>query len=135
MGYRVHKLTGGDSFRIEILDAPTHCYSLDMAPSSRETLISQGDWVVLLFAVWSEPDRGAITTALDAATEFPEGVRLGIRPFDEHSEIGRWCPACQQTFGSPLWLLFHNGKLVHQEIGLLSARDVASLAQRKLATA
>jgi hypothetical protein len=131
---RVHKTTEGHAFELEILDAPAYCHSLDMAPSSREPMLSEGDWVVLLFAVWSGPDRDAIAAALDAATSFRVGVRLGVRPFDKHSETGHWCPEWQQTPGSPVWLFFHDGKLVHQEIGLLSTHELVSLAEKKLAT-
>ena len=103
--------------------------SLRAKPSEREALISGGVWLVLVFAVWSSPDRRAIEMAL-REVETLGGVRLGIRPFDSHTELGTWCPEMPETWGSPVWIVLHDGRLVAHAVGMISAEELRMLVWR-----
>jgi hypothetical protein len=88
-----------------------------MAPVEREPELNSGLWLVLVFAVWSGPDRTAVDTALSVAKEFRGEVRLGIRPFDKAEEALAWCPELKLRRTSPIWLILNNGKLERATFG------------------
>ena len=65
-------------------------------------MLATGHWLVLSFAVWSAPDIRAVEESLTFARQ-AEGMRVGVRPFDEHHEHESWAPHVLEQAGSPIW--------------------------------
>ncbi len=105
-----------------------------MAPSSRERELNCGNWIVLAFAVWSGPDIAAIDTALVAAKRFNGKIQLGIRPFDQYTEMKTWCPEARVSYQSPIWLLFQEGQLVAEFHGPQSQEQLIEIIQSQVGT-
>jgi len=128
MSYHVKSLAGG-SYKLVFEDEPAYCKALVMSPLAKESELTQGLWLVLLFAVWSVPDRSNIGVALSVVKEFNGKVFLGVRPFDNHDEIKKWCPEVKEKYGSPIWLVMKNGKLLKERTGLYSKEELKNLIQ------
>lgn len=110
-----------------------YCQALPIAPESREPELNSGFWLVLVFAVWNEPETKAIEVAMSAAEAVGRGFKLGIRPTGDHEEIMTWCPNVRRKYDfydTPLWLVFHNGQLVEQYEGQLSKEMVINILRR-----
>ncbi|MCO7223562.1 hypothetical protein [Pleionea sp. CnH1-48] len=114
-----------DMYHVELFDEPKNCRALEMSPSTLEGFLCEGVWLVLLFAVWSTPDRKEIEMALRFAKN--KGINLGIRPFEDFDENSNWCPELTGQFGSPIWLLYDNGNLKNRKVGLCSESDLKDL--------
>lgn len=55
--------------------------------------VGQGRWVVLAFPVWSGPDLGLAARFAEEAHDIPEGLRVGLLPFNNPSqELKQWTP-------------------------------------------
>ena len=119
----------GDLFEVEFHEEPSYCHVLPMAPSSREPALNCGYWMVLLFAVWSAPDITSIDTALAAVEGFNGKIQLGIRPFDQYTEMKAWCPEARGSYRSPIWLLFQEGQMVTEFHGPQSEDQLAKIFQ------
>jgi thioredoxin-like negative regulator of GroEL len=119
MGYKIQSNKKG-LFELVFIDEPEYCQALMMSPTLKEAKLSDGIWLILLFAVWSAPDQEAIKTAVTLAKKFNGKFQLGVRPFDEHQENGLWCPEIKEAFASPIWLVFENGQLIAEHVGLRS---------------
>ena len=92
-----------------------------------EPELATGSWLVLNFAVWSGSDRIAIQQAVDLGRQFGGEVQVGIRPFDHHDEIRRWCPEVTETAACPLWILLCNGACACVVVGMRSDNELAGL--------
>lgn len=113
MGYRVTTAEHG-RFAIEFEGEPAYCHALEQAPKAMEGKLANGKWVVLLFPVWSGPDRLSITTALDVAKFYSGRLQVGVRPVDDYSENEQWCSGLAGVYNTPIWLMIQNGTV--QEI-------------------
>jgi len=118
--------TGSRRFAITLEGEPHNCHALAMAPSERETALNQGDWLVLVFAVWSGPDRNQITTAMEVAREVGGTIQVGIRPFDNKEELRAWCPEAKIDWMSPIWLVIREGKLINEMCGPQSREKIVA---------
>jgi hypothetical protein len=98
---------------------------LDMAPDRLEPALARGRWLVLVFAVWSSPDRQAIEQLVADRAELPSDLRVGVRPFDSHDELQSWCPAATEKFGSPIWLLLEDGQLIAERTGWVGSGELS----------
>src|SRR5438876_866947 len=98
-----------------------------MAPSEIEPELREGDWLVLVAAVWSGPDIAAISTALSAVKESGGRVKLGIRPFDKYEEVSEWCPDVTDTHPTPLWLILRDGRLSGVEHGVRTVDQIREM--------
>jgi hypothetical protein len=142
-----------ERFELRFAGEAAHVHALEMAPSSLEPKLTQGRWLLLVFAVWSAPDRCCIDTAIDVITRLDGDVELGVRPYDDVEELKTWCPAL--SFGkddpvaittepgetgfdvmirnddlrTPIWLVLVNGRFVHYKAGVLSTSEVETLLQ------
>jgi len=87
---------------------------------------------VLVFAVWSVPDREAVQTALSAVKSFGGSVQLGLRAFDRHEEVEALWPHVKESYGSPIWLILRDGKLLEEHVGAFSRRVVTDWLRRVL---
>lgn len=98
--------------------AHAHILPLKMAPMKREPLLDSGTWLILLFAVWSAPDREQIATLMELDQQLLKGLQFGVRPFDDRVEFGSWCPALSDEWGSPIWLLLRDGEVAGKLVGI-----------------
>ena len=112
---------GNECYRIRFLNPPEYCHALGMAPEEIEPNLIKGNWIILLVAVWSGPDRAAVDFALKSMDEMKDkNINLGVRPFNMHSEISKWCAEAKEKWRSPVWLWLKDGKLVDEKSGLLT---------------
>jgi hypothetical protein len=128
MSYKV-KHVSGRMFEIRLDNEPEYCVPLTMAPARREPQLDQGAWLVMVVAVWSGPDYVAVGDALTAAKTFDGFVRLGIRPFEEFSEMETWC--CNVREGdSPVWVSIKDGAIVDVRAGPVSIDTIAQMMEQ-----
>ena len=128
--------TAQNQFQLVLEGEPDYLSALPMAPLKIEAQLTHGDWLLLVFAVWSIVDTRAIQTAVEAAKRGSGRFKLGIRPFDRHDEMKQWMPELnlpnqsattilemrhgpsRELFISsdktrnPIWLLLKDGKLI-----------------------
>lgn len=98
--------------------------ALAMAPATIEDFLLGGSWRILCVAVWSGPDIASARQLEDAVKGLELSVRVGIRPFERHSEFGAWMPELALTNGSPIWVSLELGKLRDVQIGTFSDSQV-----------
>ena len=115
MSYKI--LKNGEVFSVEFESEPDYCSALNMKPESIEEKLKRERWLILLFGVWSSPDRAAIDLALEFAKKYEGRFNLGVRPFNDFSENSNWCPELSGEYGSPIWLYYENGILKRKWIG------------------
>lgn len=115
--YRLHRVGGRYSLRLSP-ELKGKIVALQMAPSASEPELSRGTWLVLVFAVWSGPDIGQIRVLLDIAEHSQSPLLYAARPFDDRTELVRWCPDARETWSSPVWLVLANGRLLGQIEGV-----------------
>jgi hypothetical protein len=132
MSYQVVKQDGG-TFAVTLTSEPDYCRPLVMAAESMEPELAEGLWLVLVFAVWSVPDRRAIASALTAVTDLGGRVRLGIRPCQDPGETAVWCRELEAGTATPQWLVLRDGHLVDQRVGLVPPGELAAMLARHLA--
>ncbi|HEX2569224.1 MAG TPA: hypothetical protein VH877_06645 [Polyangia bacterium] len=132
MSYQIAKQDGGQ-FAVTFTGEPDYCRALSMAPESMEPELAEGLWLVLVFAVWSVPDRRAIAVALTAVKDLGGRVRLGVRPCDDPGETTGWCPEVEDGGATPQWLVLRDGRLVDARVGLLPPDELAALLAQHLA--
>jgi hypothetical protein len=123
MSYSVRAAPDG-RYEVMLKGEPTYCKALPGTPSELRQELDRGLWLVLLFAVWSGPDREAVQTALSVVKQFDGKVQLGLRPFDRHEEITALWPDVKERFGSPIWLVLRDGELLEQHVGAFGRRAV-----------
>jgi hypothetical protein len=97
---------------------------LAMAPSALEEELGAGRWLVLVFAVWSSPDRAAIDLLVEHRDQLRSDLHVGVRPFDSHAELDGWCPTVDERHRSPLWLLLVDGQLEDSRTGAIEAGEL-----------
>jgi len=124
-------LRSGPRYEIRFDGEPDYFRSLQMSPSELEPELRVGCWLVLVFAVWSMPDREAIDVAMSAARSFGGSVILGVRPFDEPEEALSWCPKANVPT-SPIWLVFRDSSVVGLTTGTRSVEEVVQLVRPHL---
>lgn len=127
--YSLQYLKASDRFEVAFHGEPPYCRALPMVPSSREPELNCGNWFVLAFAIWSGPDIMSIDTALAAVKRFSGSIQLGVRPFDQYTEIKSWCPEARTSYQSPIWLLFQEGQVVAEFHGPLSKDRLIEIIQ------
>jgi hypothetical protein len=110
-------------FKLELMESPPNAVALEMNPPRMEKLIGTGRWLVLLFAVWSAPDRESIRQAIELAAVHPE-LSVGIRPFDDAGELSTWCPSAARTWATPVWLVLQDGRVAWQKAGPTSSEEL-----------
>jgi hypothetical protein len=113
-------------------DEPLYCKSLPGTPLELRQELARGLWLVLVFAVWSGPDREAVQTALSAVKLFGGRVQLGLRAFDRHEEVRALWPHVKESLGSPIWLILRDGKLLEEHVGAFSRRVVTNWLRQVL---
>lgn len=128
MSYRIQIMPSG-LYELLLENEPVYCKTLVMSPLKKEPGLEQDLWLILMFAIWSIPDRACIDLALSVIKEFNGKVLLGIRPFDNHTELNTWCPEVQEKYGSPIWLVLNNGKLLKERVGLCNKEGLRELVQ------
>ena len=94
-------------------------------------MLATGQWLVLSFAVWSAPDIRAVEESLTFARQ-AEGMRGGVRPFDEHHEHESWAPHVLEEAGSPIWTLWTDGVPRGVLVGTIDAVRLAAWVRREL---
>lgn len=143
MGYKLISIAP-NQFQLVLENEPDYISALPMAPPKIEAEITHGDWLLLVFAVWSSVDMRAIQTAVEAAKGGCGRFKLGIRPFDRHDEMKLWMPELnlpnqsattilemrqgpsRELFISsdktrnPIWLLLKDGKPISTYSGELT---------------
>lgn len=130
--YSLRYLKTDNRFKIELHEKPSYCHALPMAPSSREPALNCGNWLVLVFAVWSGSDIMSMDTALAAVKGFNGKVQLGVRPFDQYTELKTWCPEARTSYQSPIWLLFQDGQMVAEFYGPQSKDQLIEIIQSRV---
>ena len=104
-----------------------------MAAKELEPELRTGDWLVLVFALWSTPDVASIFDAIDAVPKIHTSVKLGVRPMVEIEETAVWCPGNVISPRTPVWLVFRAGKLCGQVDGRLTVNEVREFVEETLA--
>ncbi|MBI3649417.1 MAG: hypothetical protein HY231_00020 [Acidobacteria bacterium] len=131
MSYSIQVLTDG-SYQVVFEDEPNYCRALAMAPTEMEPELEKEVWLILLFAIWSVPDRTSIEEALSAAKKLNGRFNLGVRPFDNHKENKGWCKQIKEQWGSPIWLVIRKGTLVEEIVGLRNRSQIIDLLKKWL---
>jgi hypothetical protein len=126
------QVTPDGEYDVLLKGEPEYCKALPATPSQLPRELSRGLWLVLLFAVWSGPDRSAVPVALSAVKQFDGKVQLGLRPFDRHEEITTRWPKVKEPFGSPIWLILRDGELLEEHVGAFSRSVVSGWLRRLL---
>ena len=124
-----YKLLPTDDDRLQLIfDEPLHApTALQMAPSTTESQLRSGDWLVLAFAVWTLESRPSIETACRLALGQSE-YNVAVRPFEVLEEFASWSQLTYTETGylqvestgtniaisqpnapTTLWLLFRDG--------------------------
>jgi uncharacterized protein (TIGR02996 family) len=90
---------------------------LALSPPSLEPHLRTGGWLILAWAIRSEPDRAALVRLGESVLRHRWPVAVGARPFDDPAEF---IPRCGDlgTLASPVWLRFSDGRLVRCHTGL-----------------
>jgi hypothetical protein len=132
MSYCIQIIPNGQ-YKLLLEREPEYCKALAMSPLKREPELEQGLWLILVFAVWSVPDRTCIDLALSVIKEFKGDVLLGVRPFDNYTEFNIWCPEVKEKYGSPIWLVLNNGNLLKEMVGVYSKEQLVQLLENVLA--
>jgi hypothetical protein len=130
MNYFALELQPDGRYSLDLGDMAANLISLEMSPESPEPTLIAGRWLILAFAIWSGPDRKAVSTAMHLAKSTGHPVRIAVRPFDSHSEFDRWCPAVKERFRSPVWLLLNNGELIAERVGYQSISQLQDLIDK-----
>jgi hypothetical protein len=123
----------GGRYQVILADEPPYCHALPMAPSERESMLNDGQWLVLVIAVWNCQEVIAMDAALAAIKPLSGTVKLGIRPMFDPKELASWCPEAlngKPTVTTPLWLIIDNGQLLDKREGELSTSQISSLLQQ-----
>ena len=118
MAYRVIREPDGRP-AVVLSDEPSYCQALAAAPPAIEPELGTGNWLILVFAAWSQHDIAAIKTAIAAAKHFEGAWNLGLRPYSNEAEHDRWWPGLSADQQSPIWLLLVDGKLSQKIDGTL----------------
>jgi hypothetical protein len=96
-----------------------------MRPSRIEPELREGLWLVLLVAVWSQPDLVALESFVSQAEKWPSSLKLGARLFDDFTESEAWCPGINRVVGSPIYVLIENGVARGHLVGLHSVEEIS----------
>lgn len=123
MSYKVMRSEEGKPW-IALNGEPPFCRALEAAPFSCEPELSEGWWLVMVFAAWSTSDINAIQTALDASKHFGGILHLGLRPFDDPTEHSMWCPDLSMEGNTPTWVLLSDGMVFLECRGMLTVDDL-----------
>jgi hypothetical protein len=65
MSYEIQLKDG--LYKLYFYGEPRYCQALEIKPLFLEDFLGKGYWLILLFAVWSIPDRKSINVALNFA--------------------------------------------------------------------
>jgi len=151
MGFEVRAIDG-DKWELLFSDEPSYIHALKMAPDSIESELKSGLWLIVVFPVWSGPDRHSVRAALACAKDYAGKFQLGVRPCDYHEEIYKWWPGGEAPSrsdpvltvlggprrnvhissdhsSSPIWLVMRDGRVVYQEAGPRSKEQLSELIQ------
>jgi len=113
--------------QLNFVGEPSYCHALEAAPAGSESKLGHDRWLVMVFAAWSIPDIRAIQTALDAVKYFDGAIQLGVRPFDDPAEHRSWYPDIAELGATPAWLLFEDGALRFQHLGLMTGTSLVEV--------
>ncbi len=155
MSYEVWPLED-DKWELVFFDEPAYIHALQMAPTTMESELNTGVWLVVAFPVWSTPARYAVQAAFDRARDNAGKFELGVRPFESHTEIDAWWPSreVQPAAGYlltvkdhgpgrearitadhsriPTWLVLRDGEVMYQGVGPRSRDELNELMQNVL---
>lgn len=142
-----YEVTSNDQgrFRIQFKNDIQNIVGLLMAPESIEPELSNGDWIVLAFAVWDMNDRTSIDIACriaSSATEF----KVGVRPFEFGNEFKTWAgftssagaldaydqagqvAVTTSSEDHPVWFAIRSGTVIGSLVGPHTQSEVATFA-------
>ena len=131
MSYKVMRSVEGKPW-VALDGEPPFCVALDAAPSSRELELSEGWWLVMVFAAWNTSDINAIQTALEASKGFGGTLHLGLRPFDDPEEHRAWCPDLSVGGDTPIWVLLKDGKALLVRRGSVGVDEFVDSIKEKM---
>lgn len=145
-----------DRLRVTFRNAPANLLGLRMSPDQVESELTQGDWLVLCFAIWDSRDRPTIALASSIAMNNPS-MRVAVRPFEVPEEFDSWAPELQVNIETtvessavdgnvsirissdagdhPMWLKLSDGKLVEALIGSRNLDEVVGFIRMDSETA
>ncbi len=127
MTFKLQPISRG--FKVILGEEYSNLVPLEMAPNQIEGCLLKGDWIVLVFAVWSITDRGAIPTLKKLSAEASlRDIHFGIRPFDHYEEAKTWCNGGIISFATPVWILMKNGIVQKQLNGLANCSELVAWA-------
>jgi uncharacterized protein (TIGR02996 family) len=92
---------------------------LRQAPTSLEPDLSRHEWLILVWSIWSGPDRLTVQQfgrVLQSPVQI-DGLRFALRPIDETDEFQTWCPQALE-YASPVWIRLVDGKYELHHVGL-----------------
>lgn len=138
--------------QVLLKDEPAYIVPLQIAPSSLEDQLKQGNWLVVTMSVWSVDDIRAGRRAVELAKRQSGRFNLGLRPFDYPAEFIPWLPGValedvqeqSQAFvidqanrrhvliygnptASPVWVILREGKTETVAFGCLTDQEIQKL--------
>lgn len=122
MNFSITKVEG--IYKLSLAGERQRVAVLEMKPQSLETRLRKGVWLVLVVAVWSVPDRESLREFLRSEGQWPSGLRLAVRLFDDYSEAETWCPSIVGELGTPIWVAMKDGRPLGRLVGLQTREQV-----------
>jgi hypothetical protein len=113
-------------------NAPENVRPLPMKPKQREPILNRSVWVVMACATWSQNDLADMPEAIRAAKLLNPRASFGIRLFDDYEEIKSWFPEYPNSFGSPLWVILRDGKVVEWREGCMKRDEIVDFVQKAI---
>jgi len=87
--------------------------------------ISKGNWIIDFWAGWCGPCK-MIAVEFEKASEEVKGVSFGKVNVDEENDIaGKY-----DVMSLPTLLLFKDGELVEQSVGLIDRKEIVRLIKK-----
>lgn len=102
---------------------------IDITPENFEQLVLQSKFPVLVdfWADWCAPCR-MLAPVIDSIAESEESVLIGKINIDKYPQLA----SRYQVMSIPTLILFHNSRVVHKSVGVLSKSELLSMIKEQL---
>lgn len=122
-------ITSPAGVRVASMEIGEACDTVIVEPSGTLGLVvvSNGDWLVMLVASYSDPDRQQFVDVFRSADRLGEmGVKRAVAAFDDPSEAWAWFPELKGQHASPMWLVLSDGHVLLHRTGLVTVDELES---------
>ena len=119
---------------LRIATNPWHVVGLTSHPDSLEIQLKDGMWLVMVYSPHNVQHVRLALGASEIANQLAGECRLAIRPSHGFEDLRSWVGDKDVAerpleFGVPLWLLYHDGKLIARRGGQISPELVVEFVR------